>query len=116
MFQESTTFSLRRPLFTGDKISSVFNFDFFRAFFVSGGAGRDDDCPSSPRSSQALFFDSRIFDGDDFILVVMSVFTRIRSGATEVGELRQRAQVDLIYARGGGSDREAKEQERRSNL
>jgi hypothetical protein len=69
-------------IFTQDKMSSAFSWDFFHAFFGSGDAGRDDDCLTSPCSSRALFFDSFIFDGEDFILVVTSVSTRIHSGAT----------------------------------
>jgi hypothetical protein len=43
-------------------------------------------------SSQLLFFDAPVFEvfaGDEFILQVMVVFTRIRSGAVAKGGLRR---------------------------
>jgi hypothetical protein len=46
--------------------------------------------PSIPFSTWLLFFDIWDFDGDAFILVVTSVFTRIRSGAARVAATRWR--------------------------
>jgi hypothetical protein len=70
--------------------SSVFALDFFHSRFGSGhGGDTGGDVPAADpaASSRALFFPSAvfvIFDGDDFILQVHGVFTRIRSGATVV--------------------------------
>jgi hypothetical protein len=63
--------------------------------------GDDDDWPVSPVSSRLLFFDASVFElfaEDAFILQVTGVFTRILSGAVEVGGLRRRA----IYSRNDG--------------
>jgi hypothetical protein len=66
--------------------------------------GADDDCPTSPASSRLLFFDAPVFVffvREDFILPVMSVFTRIRSGAAG-WRLRWRC-LQIQSTGGGGS-------------
>jgi hypothetical protein len=65
-------------------MSSDSNLDFFHTFIGSSSAGWEEDCPASPCSAWIFFFDSYVFMGEDFILVVTSVFTRIRSKATRV--------------------------------
>jgi hypothetical protein len=76
--------------------SSVFSFAFFHSFTELGrgeeGGNDDDDWPASLASSRLLFFIApvfKLFAGDVFILQVTGVFTRIRSGAAEVGRLRR---------------------------
>jgi hypothetical protein len=62
--------------------------------------GDDDDWLVSPASSRPLFFDTPVFElfaGDDFIVQVTRVFTRIRSEAAKEGALRRRASVDPMY-------------------
>jgi hypothetical protein len=64
--------------------------DFFHSRFGSGrGGDTSDDVPAADpaASSRALFFPPAVFrhfHGEGFILQVQGVFTRIRSGATEV--------------------------------
>jgi hypothetical protein len=65
------------------RMSSVFSFSFFHSFPGFGGAGREDDCPTSPASSRLLFFNAPVFvlfTSEDFILLVTSIFTRIDRG------------------------------------
>jgi hypothetical protein len=86
----STSFSRMNLLLRRTSKSSVFAFDFFHSRFRSGRGG--DIGGAAPAadpaaSSWLLFFSPVVFvvlDGDDFILQVHSVFTRIRSGATPV--------------------------------
>jgi hypothetical protein len=89
------------PLLRRARKSSVFAFDFFHSQFGSGRGG--DIGGAAPAadpaaSSRLLFFPPVVFvvlDGDEFILQVHDVFTRIRSGATPVardgGALRSTA-------------------------
>jgi hypothetical protein len=88
------------PLLRRASKSSVFVFDFFHSRFGSGRGG--DIGGAAPAadpaaSSWLLFFPAAfaVLDGDDFILQVHGVFTRIRSGATAVafsgGTLRSTA-------------------------
>jgi hypothetical protein len=97
----STSFSRMNPLLRRASKSSVFAFDFFHSRFGSGRGG--DISGAAPAadpaaSSRLLFFPPVVFmvlDGDDFILQVHGVFTRIRSGAAPValngGALRSSA-------------------------
>jgi hypothetical protein len=100
---KSISFSQRNPLLTNVRRSSVFNITFFHSFVGLGRGeegGDDDDWSASPASSRLLFFDALVFElfaRDPFILHVMGVFTHIRSGAMEVGGLRQSAGVDLNH-------------------
>jgi hypothetical protein len=98
----STSFSRRNPLFSRVSKSSVFAFDFFHSRFGSGrGGDTGGDVPAADpaASSRPLFFPPVVFvvlDGDDFILQVHDVFTRIRSGllrwlsAAEHSDLQRR--------------------------
>jgi hypothetical protein len=86
----SISFSRMNPLLRRASKSSIFVFDFFHSRFRSGHGG--DIGGAAPAAdpaatSRPLFFPSVAFvvlDGDDFILQVDGVFTRIRSGATLV--------------------------------
>jgi hypothetical protein len=86
----SISFSRRNPLFTRASRSSVFILDFFHSLFGlrhGGDVGGDDPWADPSASLQDLFFSAPTFeplDGDDFILQVHGVFTRIRSVATLV--------------------------------
>jgi hypothetical protein len=80
----------KNPLLRSASRSSVLALDFFHSQFGSGrGEDTGGDVPAADpaASSRALFFPPtvfRAFDGEDFILQVQGVFTRIRSGATAV--------------------------------
>jgi hypothetical protein len=97
----STSFSRMNSLLRRASKSSVFVFDFFHSRFGSGRGGDiGGTAPAAdPTASlRPLFFLSVAFvvlHGDDFILQVHDVFTRIRSGATPValggGALRSTA-------------------------
>jgi hypothetical protein len=86
----SISFSRKNPLFTSASKSSVFAFDFFHSFFGLGrgrDVGGDESWEDPVTSSRDLFFLVQVFmllDGEDFILQVHRVFTRIRSGASLV--------------------------------
>jgi hypothetical protein len=86
----SISFSRRNLLFTNASKSSVLALDFFHYLcgFVRGGdVGGVDPWADPPTSSRDLFFLVTVFmllDGEDFILQVHRVFTRIRSGASLV--------------------------------
>jgi hypothetical protein len=83
----SISFSQRKPLFTSASRSSVFALDFFHSLFGFGRGGEVggvDPWADPVASSRDLFFPTSVFmlfDGEDFILQVQRVFTRIRSGA-----------------------------------
>jgi hypothetical protein len=98
----SISFSRMKPLLRRASKSSVFIFDFFHSRLGSGRGG--DIGGATPAaaptaSSRPLFFPAifAVLDGDDFILQVHDVFTRIRSGATLAalggGALRSTAAV-----------------------
>jgi hypothetical protein len=82
----SISFSWRKPLFTSTSKSSVFALDFFDSLFGferGGDVGDVDPWADPAASSQDLFFPAPVFvlfDGEDFILQMHRVFTRIRSG------------------------------------
>jgi hypothetical protein len=82
----SISFSQRKPLFTSASRSSVFALDFFHSLFGFGRGGEVggvDPWADPVASSRDLFFPTSVFmlfDGEDFILQVQRVFTRIRSG------------------------------------
>jgi hypothetical protein len=85
--QLSIFFSWMNPLLRRASRSSVFIFDFFHSRLGSGRGG--DIGGAAPAaapaaSSRPLFFPAVFadLDGDDFILQVHGVFTRIHSGAT----------------------------------
>jgi hypothetical protein len=84
----SISFSRRKPLFTSASKSSVFTFDFFHSLFGfgrGGDVGGVDPWADPAASSRDLFFPAPVimlFDGEDFILQMHWVFTRIRSGAS----------------------------------
>jgi hypothetical protein len=84
----SISFSRRKPLFTSASWSSVFALDFFHSLFGFGRGGEVsgvDPWADPVASSRDLFFPVSVFmlfDGEDFILQVHRVFTRIRSGAS----------------------------------
>jgi hypothetical protein len=86
----SIFFSRRNPLFTSASKSSVLALDLFHSLFGFGRGGDVDgvDPWADPAtSSRDLFFPAPVFmllDGEDFILQVHRVFTRIRSGASLV--------------------------------
>jgi hypothetical protein len=88
----SISFSRRNPLFTNVSKSSVFALDFFHSLFGLGRGGDvgGDESRSDPSASlRDLFFPApapvfMLLDGEDFILQVHRVFTRIRSGASLV--------------------------------
>jgi hypothetical protein len=86
----SISFSRRNLLFTRASRSSVFILDFFHSLFGlerGGDVGGDDPWADPSASLRDLFFLAPTFeplDGDDFILQVHGVFTRIRWGATLV--------------------------------
>jgi hypothetical protein len=82
----SISFSRMNPLLRRASKSSVFVFDFFLSRFGSGRGGDIGGAASAAdpaASSRPLFFPAVFadLDGDDFILQVHGVFTRIRSGA-----------------------------------
>jgi hypothetical protein len=83
----SISFSQRKPLFTRAGRFSVFALYFFHSFFRferGGEVGGVDPWADPAASSRDLFFPALVFmlfDGEDFILQVHRVFTRIRSGA-----------------------------------
>jgi hypothetical protein len=84
----SISFSQRKPLFTSASRSSVFALDFFHSLFGFGRGGEVggvDPWADPVASSRDLFFLAPVFmlfDGEDFILQMHWVFTRIRSGAS----------------------------------
>jgi hypothetical protein len=84
----SISFSQRKPLFTSASRSSVFALDFFHALFGFGRGGEVDGVylwADPAASSRDLFFLVPVFmlyDGEDIILQMHRVFTRIRSGAS----------------------------------
>jgi hypothetical protein len=84
----SISFSQRKPLFTSASKSSVFALDFFHSLFGFGRGGEVggvDPWADPAASSQDLFFPVPVFmlfNGDDFILQMHQVFTRIHSGAS----------------------------------
>jgi hypothetical protein len=86
----SISFSRRNQLFTRASRSSVFIFDFFHSLFElerAGDVGGDDPWADPSTSLRDLFFPTPApafapMDGEDFILQVHRVFTRIRSGAS----------------------------------
>jgi hypothetical protein len=84
----SISFSRRKPLFTGASKSSVFALDFFHSLFGFGRGGEVggvDPWADPATSSRDLFppvLVFMLFDGEDFILKMHRVFTRIRSGAS----------------------------------
>jgi hypothetical protein len=86
----SISSSRRNPLFTRASRSSVFIFDFFHSLFGLGHAGDvggDHPWADSSVSLWDLFFSAPAsafapLDGEDYILQVHEVFTRIRSGAS----------------------------------
>jgi hypothetical protein len=83
----STSFSRRKPLFNSANKSSVFALDFFHFLFGFGrrrDVGGIDPSADPDASSRDLFFSAPVFmlfDGNDFILEMLRVFVRIRSGA-----------------------------------
>jgi hypothetical protein len=83
----SISFSRRKPLFTSASKSSVFALDFFHSLFGFGRRGEVggvDPWADPAASSRDLFFPAPVFmlfDGEDFILQMHRVFTRIHSGA-----------------------------------
>jgi hypothetical protein len=84
----SISFSRRKPLFTSASRSSVFAFDFFHSLFRFGRGGEVggvDPWADPAASSRDLFYPAPVFmlfDGEDFILQMQWVFTRIRSGVS----------------------------------
>jgi hypothetical protein len=88
----SISFSRRKPLFTSASKSSIFALDFFHSLFGFGRGGEVGGVNSyadPAASSQDLFFQGPVFmlfDGEDFILQMHRVFTRIRSGASLVAD------------------------------
>jgi hypothetical protein len=84
----SISFSRRNPLFTSANRSSVFVLDFFYYLFGwghRGDVGVVDPWADPSTSLRDLFFPTPApafapLDGEDFILQVHGVFTRIRSG------------------------------------
>jgi hypothetical protein len=84
----SISFSRRKPLFTSASKSSVFALDFFHSLFEFGRGGEVggiDPWADPAASSRYLFFPTPVFmlfDGEDFILQMHRVFTRIRSRAS----------------------------------
>jgi hypothetical protein len=84
----SIFFSWRKPLFTSASKSSVFAFDFFQSLFRFGRGGEVggiDPWADPATSSRDLFFPAPVFmlfDGEDFVLQMHRVFTRIHSGAS----------------------------------
>jgi hypothetical protein len=88
----SISFSRKNPLFTSASRSSVFILDFFHSLVGlgrEGDVGGVDPWADHSTSLRDLFFLAPALafaplDGDDFILQVHRVFTRIRSGATLV--------------------------------
>jgi hypothetical protein len=88
----SISFSRRNLLFTRASRSSVFIFDFFHSLFRLGRGGDvcgDDPWADHSASLRDLFFPAPApafvhLDGEDFILQVHRVFTRILSGASLV--------------------------------
>jgi hypothetical protein len=84
----SISFSRRKPLFTSASRSSVFALNFFHSLFGfgrGGEAGGVDPWADPAALSRDLFFPEPVFmlfDGEDFILQVQQVFTRIRSGVS----------------------------------
>jgi hypothetical protein len=85
----SISFSRRKPLFTSASKSSVFAFDFFHSLFGFGRGGEVggvDPWADPAASSRDLFFPTPVFmlfNGEDFILQMHRVFTRIRSRASK---------------------------------
>jgi hypothetical protein len=85
----SISFSRWNPLSTSASKSSVFALDFFHSLFglgCGGDIGGDESRPDPSASLQDLFFPALApafapLDGENFILQVHWVFTRIRSGA-----------------------------------
>jgi hypothetical protein len=79
------SFSRRKPLFTSASKSSVFALDFFHSllgFGCGGDVGGVDPWADPTASSRDLLFPALVFmlfDGEDFILQMHQVFTRIRS-------------------------------------
>jgi hypothetical protein len=83
----STTFSRINPLLRRANRSSVFSFDFFHSRLGSargGDVGSAAPVAAAAASSRPLFFPATFanLDGEDFILQVQGVFTRIRLGTT----------------------------------
>jgi hypothetical protein len=84
----SISFSRRKPLFTSASRSLVFTLDFFHSLFGfrrGGEVGGVDPWADPAASSRDLFFlvpVFMLFDGEDFILQMHRVFTRIHSGAS----------------------------------
>jgi hypothetical protein len=85
----SISFSRRNQLFTSASKSSVFALDFFHSLFGlgrGGDVGGDESRADPSATLRDLFFPTPApafapLDGEDFILQVNRVFTRIRSGA-----------------------------------
>jgi hypothetical protein len=85
----STSFSRRNPLFSSANRSSVLAFDFFHSllgFGRRGDTGGVDPAADPAASSRDLFSPVvfKLLAGEDFILQVHRVFTRIRSRAMAV--------------------------------
>jgi hypothetical protein len=82
----SISFSQWNPLFTSASKSSVLALDLFHSLFGfgrRGDVGGIDPWVDPAASSRDLFFPAPVFmlfDGEDFILQMHRVFTRIRSG------------------------------------
>jgi hypothetical protein len=95
----STSFSRRNPLFSSAYRSSVLAFDFFHSllgFGRGGDIGGVDPAADPAASSRDLFFPPAVFmllDGEDFILQVQRVFTRIHSGGCGGGYWRRRSWI-----------------------
>jgi hypothetical protein len=103
----SISFCWRNPLFTSASKSSVFALDFFHSlsgFGREGDVGGVNSWADLVASSRDLFFlvSAPVFmllDGEDFILQVHQVFTRIRSGSSLVaGSDGVRGSVDYSAA------------------
>jgi hypothetical protein len=107
-----TSFSRRNPLFSSTSRSSVFAFDFFHSwlgFGHGGDTGSDVPAADPAASSRDIFYPPAVFkllNGEDFILQVHRVFTRIRSGATTVasgiGALGSTISSEVAVRTGGG--------------